>query len=113
MVMGAVATSEPELAARLRFLQKSIGAVPSPFDCYLALRGMKTLHVRMEAGARNAQRVAEMLEAHPLVDKVACVVGSGAGGLVAREQAAPRRGGIRFVVPREQRCCCGGSVHEA
>jgi cystathionine gamma-lyase len=56
--------------AKLRFLQNSLGGVPSPFDCYLALRGLKTLHLRMEAHARNALVVATMLEAHAAVERV-------------------------------------------
>lgn len=70
VVMGVLATSNDELYAKLKFLQNSIGAVPSPFDCYLAMRGVKTLHVRMRQHASNAQAVAEFLEKHPAVDKV-------------------------------------------
>ena len=50
--------------------QNGIGAVPSPMDCYLALRGLKTLHLRMERHAANAQALAEALEAHPAVERV-------------------------------------------
>ena len=70
VVMGVVATNSDELARRLRFLQNGVGAVPSPMDCYLALRGLKTLHLRMERHAINAQALAELLEAHPAVEKV-------------------------------------------
>lgn len=70
VVMGALATNSDELATRLRFLQNSLGAIPSPMDCYLAHRGLKTLHVRMERHASNAMAVASMLEAHPAVEKV-------------------------------------------
>lgn len=70
VVMGVVITNSEEVNTRLRFLQNGIGAVPSPFDCYMAMRGLKTLHLRMEAAARNAQAIAEFLEAHELVDKV-------------------------------------------
>jgi cystathionine gamma-lyase len=52
VVMGVVCTNTEELYRRLRFIQNGIGAVPSPFDCFLAHRGLKTLHVRMEAAAR-------------------------------------------------------------
>ena len=52
VVMGVVATNNQELYTRLRFIQNGVGAVPSPFDCFLAHRGLKTLHVRMEAAAR-------------------------------------------------------------
>jgi cystathionine gamma-lyase len=70
VVGGIVITSDEELHTKLRFLQNSLGAVPSPFDCYLALRGIKTLHVRMERHASNAMAVAQFLEAHPYVEKV-------------------------------------------
>ncbi|KAJ1844095.1 cystathionine gamma-lyase cys3 [Coemansia sp. RSA 2708] len=70
VIMGVAATNDDALAGKLRFLQNSLGAVPSPFDCYQAQRGLKTLHLRMRAHAANAQRVAEFLEASPLVDSV-------------------------------------------
>jgi len=52
VVMGIVCTNDHDLYTKLRFIQNGIGAVPSPFDCYLAHRGLKTLHIRMEASAR-------------------------------------------------------------
>lgn len=70
VVMGAVVTNCDELAERIRFLQNAIGGVPAPFDCYMALRGIKTLHLRMREHARNAQSVAEFLEKHPAVERV-------------------------------------------
>jgi len=70
VVMGIVLTNSEDLKARLRFVQNSIGAVPSPFDCFLAMRGMKTLHLRMREHGQNALRVAEFLESHPKVEKV-------------------------------------------
>lgn len=68
--MGAALTNSDELNAKLRDIQSLGGGVPGPFDCYLALRGLKTLSIRMEAAMKNAQRVAEFMEAHPLVEKV-------------------------------------------
>jgi cystathionine beta-lyase/cystathionine gamma-synthase len=62
MVGGVVVTSDDELAARLRFLQNAVGAVPGPMDCWLALRGIKTLALRMRQHEANAQAVAEFLE---------------------------------------------------
>ncbi|DBA02904.1 TPA: hypothetical protein N0F65_005931 [Lagenidium giganteum] len=70
VVMGVVITNDDEIYTKLRFIQNGIGAVPSPFDAYMALRGLKTLHVRMATHARNAQAVAEYLEKHPQVEKV-------------------------------------------
>ena len=70
VVGGFVATNDPELAAEVARLQNSVGAVPSPFDCFLVLRGVKTLAVRMERHCANAGRVAAMLTAHDAVDTV-------------------------------------------
>eukprot|EP00428_Durinskia_dybowskii_P071541 CAMPEP_0170389868 /NCGR_PEP_ID=MMETSP0117_2-20130122/18842_1 /TAXON_ID=400756 /ORGANISM="Durinskia baltica, Strain CSIRO CS-38" /LENGTH=389 /DNA_ID=CAMNT_0010645875 /DNA_START=100 /DNA_END=1269 /DNA_ORIENTATION=- len=70
VLMGAVLTNSDALNTKLRSLQNLAGAVPSPFDCYLAMRGLKTLGIRMEASQRNAQKVAEFLEKHPLIEQV-------------------------------------------
>jgi cystathionine gamma-synthase len=70
LVMGALVTSDAELATRLRFLQNSIGAVPSPFDSWLLLRGLKTLALRMRAHSLGAAKVAESLKGHPAVESV-------------------------------------------
>lgn len=65
--MGAAAFNSPSLHTRLTFLQNAIGAVPSPFDCWLAHRGLKTLHLRAREASRNATLVAEALAASPHV----------------------------------------------
>jgi cystathionine gamma-synthase len=70
VVGGFLALSDDDLAARLRFTQNAAGAVPSPFDCYLALRGTKTLAVRMDRHCDNAQAVVAMLQSHPKVESV-------------------------------------------
>jgi cystathionine gamma-lyase len=70
VVGGAVITSDEALAERLRFLQKSVGGVPSPFDCYLVLRGLKTLGVRMRQHVASARVLAESLANHPQVERV-------------------------------------------
>jgi cystathionine beta-lyase/cystathionine gamma-synthase len=70
VVGGVVLTSDDAIAERLRFLQKSVGAVPSPFDCYMVLRGLKTLAVRMKQHVEGARRVVEFLSAHPDVMRV-------------------------------------------
>ena len=70
LIGGAIVTSDDELIDRLTFLQNAAGAVPGPMDCYLALRGVKTLAVRMEAHCRGARAVAGMLEDHPKVTRV-------------------------------------------
>jgi cystathionine gamma-synthase len=70
VVGGFAATRDPEIAQRLGFLQKTTGAVPSPFDCYLVLRGVKTLAVRMDRHCQNAAAVVSMLVKHPAVARV-------------------------------------------
>jgi len=70
LVGGAVVVNDDALAERLAFLQNAVGAVPGPMDSYLALRGVKTLAVRMEAHCRGAKRVAEYLSQHPKVTRV-------------------------------------------
>lgn len=69
-VGGAIATSDAGLAERVRFLQNAMGAIPSPFDCYLVLRGVKTLPVRMRQHVASARTLAERLEKHPQVKRV-------------------------------------------
>ncbi|MFN2586511.1 MAG: cystathionine gamma-synthase [Actinomycetota bacterium] len=64
LLMGSVATDDPALAARLRFLQNAVGAVPGPFDSWLLLRGLKTLGLRMRAHCANAAAVAAWLRTH-------------------------------------------------
>ena len=70
IVGGIVAIANPELGERLAFLQNAIGAVAGPFDSFLALRGLKTLHLRMARHCENAQHLAEWLEHHPAIDQV-------------------------------------------
>jgi cystathionine gamma-synthase len=70
VVGGFIATSDGDLAVRLAFVQNSAGAVPGPFDCFLVLRGIKTLAVRMERHCTNAEAVVELLRSHPGVDHV-------------------------------------------
>lgn len=70
LIGGAVITSQEDLASRLDFLKTTLGAIASPFDAYLALRGLKTLALRMSAQCSNAQKVAEYLLTHPKVEQV-------------------------------------------
>lgn len=69
-VLGLVALKDPALAERLAFLQNAAGAVPGPMDCFLILRGIKTLALRMERHSANAAAVAEYLAKHPKVSKI-------------------------------------------
>ncbi len=70
VVGGAVATNDRELYRKIRFLQNATGAAPGPFDCFLVLRGIKTLAVRMERHADNAMKIAQFLECHSGVREV-------------------------------------------
>jgi cystathionine beta-lyase/cystathionine gamma-synthase len=70
LVNGVVVVDDPALAERLAFLQNAVGSIPSPFDCFLANRGLKTLALRMERHCANALEVARWLERHPKVERV-------------------------------------------
>ncbi len=70
VILGAAMTNDDAIAEKLYFIQKSSGAVPGPFDCFLALRGTKTLHLRMERHCLNARKVAEFLANHSKVKTV-------------------------------------------
>ena len=103
VVGGFVATNDDALAERLYFLQKSLGAVPGPFDAWLVLRGLKTLAVRMRAHCENARRVAEFLEGHDAVERVLWPgLESHPGHAVARAQMRDFGGMVSFTVETEQ-----------
>ena len=70
LIAGIVVTKEQELGDKIKFLQNACGAILSPFDSWLVIRGIETLHLRIRQHCINAQAVAEFLEQHPLVDKV-------------------------------------------
>lgn len=70
VVGGVVIVKDKELAERLAFLQNAVGAVPGPMDCFLVLRGIKTLHLRMDRHAENATAIVEFLAKHPKVEKL-------------------------------------------
>jgi cystathionine gamma-lyase len=70
MVGGIVVAAEAEMAERMAFLQNSTGAVAGPFDAFLALRGLKTLHLRMRQHCQSALELARWLETHPMVERV-------------------------------------------
>jgi len=70
VVLGALVLNDAELSERLAFIQNASGAVPGPMDAFLVLRGIKTLHVRMQRHCENGRKVAEFLVAHPDVEKV-------------------------------------------
>lgn len=70
VIQGALVINDPSLREKLYFIQKSCGAVPGPMDCFLVLRGIKTLHVRMKQHCENGRIIAEWLRAHPKVSRV-------------------------------------------
>jgi cystathionine gamma-lyase len=70
IIGGMLLTNDESLQEQFKFCQKAVGAVPSPFDCWLTMEGLKTLSLRMARHSANAMQVAEYLEAHPKVEKV-------------------------------------------
>jgi cystathionine gamma-lyase len=70
LIGGVVITNRTDIFEEMRFVQKTLGAIPSPFDCWLTMLGVKTLHLRMAKHASSAQLIAEFLEAHTKVEKV-------------------------------------------
>jgi cystathionine beta-lyase len=70
VIMGALVTNDEKLRDELAFITNSCGAVPGPQDCFLVLRGIKTLHLRMERHCSNGKKIAEFLRNHPKVNKV-------------------------------------------
>jgi cystathionine beta-lyase/cystathionine gamma-synthase len=101
-VGGFVATNDDALAERLFFLQKSLGAVPGPFDTWLVLRGIKTLAVRMRQHCENARRVAEFLDGHPGVERVLYPgLPNHPGYDVARRQMRDFGGMVSFLMDSE------------
>jgi cystathionine gamma-synthase len=95
VIGGAIVGNDPALRQGLAFLQNAVGAVPGPFDCWLTLRGLKTLAVRMQAHAANALALAHFLESHPAVERVVYP------GLPSHPQHA---------LARRQMGCFGGMV---
>jgi cystathionine beta-lyase/cystathionine gamma-synthase len=70
VIQGALVINDKALRDELYFIQKSCGAVPGPMDCFLVLRGIKTLGIRMERHSENGEKIARYLKAHPAVKKV-------------------------------------------
>jgi cystathionine gamma-synthase len=104
VIGGFVGTNDGNLATQLGFVQNAVGAVPSPFDCYLVLRGVKTLAVRMDRHCENARAVVAMLAEHPAVARVlypGLPMHPGHG--VARRQMRDFGGMVSFV-------CTGGEA---
>ncbi len=103
VVGGFAATNDPTIAERLLFLQKSLGAVPGPFDSWLVLRGLKTLAVRMRQHCRNAHQVAAFLDEHPAVERVLYPgLESHPGHEIAARQMSDYGGMISFLAESEE-----------
>jgi cystathionine beta-lyase/cystathionine gamma-synthase len=103
VVGGFAATNDPTIAERLQFLQKSLGAIPGPFDCWLVLRGIKTLAVRMRQHCENAHVVALRLSRHAHVEQVLYPgLPTHPGHAVAAKQMRDFGGMISFLVESEE-----------
>jgi cystathionine gamma-synthase len=103
LVGGFATTNDPTVAERLRFLQKSLGAIPGPFDSWLVLRGLKTLAVRMERHCENARRVVAFLEEHEAVERVLYPgLASHPGHEIAARQMSDFGGMISFLAASEE-----------
>ena len=102
-VGGFVATNDPTVAERLYFLQKSLGAIPGPFDCWLVLRGIKTLAIRMQKHSENARQIADYLSTHQAVESVLYPgLPSHPGHEIAARQMKDFGGMISFLVESEE-----------
>jgi cystathionine gamma-synthase len=103
VIGGFAATNDPTVAERLTFLQKSLGAVPGPFDCWLVLRGIKTLAVRMRQHCDNARAVAYMLSRHARVEQVLYPgLPTHPGHTIAARQMRDFGGMISFLAESEE-----------
>ncbi len=98
LIGGVVITNQEDLFDQLKFVQKSIGAVPGPFDCWLTILGIKTLDLRMKKHDSNAQTVAEYLEAHP---KILSVTYPGLPSHPAHETAKKQMSGFSGMISFE------------
>ena len=97
IIGGAILTNDKKIFDKMKFIQKTIGAVSSPFDCFLTMLGLRTLHLRMERHQENAQAIAEFLESHPKVSRVAYPgLESDPGHSIAKEQMNGYSGMISF-----------------
>ena len=94
VIGGVVITNDDAIAEKIAWLQNSVGAVPGPWDCFLVLRGLKTLHVRMERHQKNAEELVRWLENHP---KVTQVMYPNFGGMISFVLSGDLAAATRFV----------------
>lgn len=99
VVMGALVVNDGDLRDRLAFIQNACGAIPGPMDCFLVLRGFKTLHLRMRQHCENGRKVAAFLDAHPKVERVYYPgLESHPGHEIARKQMRDFGGMVSFTL---------------
>jgi len=102
VIQGALVMNEPELREKLYFIQKSCGAVPGPMDCFLVLRGIKTLHIRMQRHSENGEKIAHYLRNHPKVGKIYwCGFEDHPGYCIAKKQMSGFGGMLSFTLKNE------------
>jgi cystathionine beta-lyase/cystathionine gamma-synthase len=102
VIQGALVMNDPDLREKLYFLQKSCGAVPGPMDCFLVLRGIKTLHVRMQRHCENGEKIAQYLRKHPKIAKVYwCGFDDHPGYAIAKKQMNDFGGMMSFTLKDE------------
>lgn len=102
LIAGLVVTKDKELGAKIKFIQNASGAILSPFDSWLVIRGIETLHLRIKQHCANAQAVAEYLQNHPLVDKVYYPgLESHPNHAVAKQQAKGFGGVVSFTLKND------------
>ena len=99
LIAGLVVTKEKELGDKIKFIQNASGAILAPFDSWLVIRGIETLHLRIKQHCANAQAVAEYLAQHPLVDKVFYPgLASHPNHVIAKQQAKGFGGIVSFTL---------------
>ena len=102
VIQGALVMNDTELREKLYFIQKSCGAVPGPMDCFLVLRGIKTLHIRMQRHCENGEKIAHYLRNHSKVGKVYwCGFEDHAGYCIAKKQMSGFGGMLSFTLKNE------------
>ncbi|HET9279741.1 MAG TPA: cystathionine gamma-synthase [Flavitalea sp.] len=102
VIQGALMMNDPDLREQLYFLQKSCGAVPGPMDCFLVLRGLKTLHLRMDRHCSNGEAMAHFLRTHSKIGKVYwCGFEDHPGYIVAKKQMRGFGGMLSFTLKDE------------
>ena len=99
VIQGALVMNDADLREKLFFIQKSCGAVPGPMDCFLVMRGIKTLHVRMQRHCENGRTIAHFLRNHPAVGKVYwCGFEDHPGFVIAQKQMSDFGGMMSFTL---------------